>query len=59
MHYPEICLEGLRKATKPLVRIASVLAEIRSETLSKTSLERHHTPWKEIEDGIWFIYDLC
>jgi hypothetical protein len=33
VYYPEIFLEGLRKTTISLVRIAGVSAEIRSENL--------------------------
>jgi hypothetical protein len=38
-YFPGVCLEGQKKHEKALVRITSVLAEIRTEHLHNTILE--------------------
>jgi hypothetical protein len=41
--YCRIFLEGLRKITKPSVRIADVLADIRTEYIPNVTLERYRS----------------
>jgi hypothetical protein len=41
-HYPVICLEVLRKATKGLTKDCSVLAKIRSRHLLNAIAEHYH-----------------
>jgi hypothetical protein len=38
-YFPRICLEGLKKSTKDLCRIADVLAKIRTEHHPNTDVE--------------------
>jgi hypothetical protein len=40
-YYSDICLDGLRKVIKIQVRVAGDPAEIRTEHLQNTTLERH------------------
>jgi hypothetical protein len=50
-NYPSICLEGLRKSTKTSVRVADLLAEIRTEYLPSTSQERYRPPTRSENTG--------